>query len=448
MSASAPELGLEMKYQTSHDYDMLMVVRTKRQLENSRKSTKKPKQNKNKPSRKQGDRSVIGSQVKNIHLTLVKDDNYRNLKFEEKMEPMDNEYYEYNEHENMSYNFSYDDYQTICEKDDVRSFARIFLPVMYGLSLVVGIAGNALVVGVYAFSKRLKTLTDLFVVHLAMADLLLLLTLPFWASAAVHGWELGDFLCKLVTALYTINFTCSMLLLACISIDRYFAVTPGPRDKGLGKVFRRNRSAKLCIAVWTISLLLGIPDLILSMVKEFPDRSICIAVYPSGMAFQAKVTMEVLEVFLSFLVPLIVMLYCYARVIQTLLKLPPENREKRWRTIRVLLAMVLIFVFTQLPYNAMKFCRVLDVTHGLVTHCVLSKVLDQATQVTESLALIHCCLNPVLYAFIGSSFRQHVMKIAKGCGQRRRSGQQREEQGVEISFHSNSASQETSTFSI
>ena len=158
------------------------------------------------------------------------------------MAHVDEEYYDY---ENVSYNFSYDDYQTICEKHDVRSFAKIFIPVMYGLSLVVGIAGNVLVVAVYTCSKGLKTLTDTFLVHLAVADLLLLLTLPFWASAAVQGWELGNVLCKLVTALYTINFTCGMLLLACISLDRYLALTPGLRERGLGKAFKKNHLAKL-----------------------------------------------------------------------------------------------------------------------------------------------------------------------------------------------------------
>ncbi|XP_066537608.1 atypical chemokine receptor 4 [Hoplias malabaricus] len=366
------------------------------------------------------------------------------------MDQLDEDYYDFEGNDNNSYNFSYEDYQTICEKDDVRSFARIFLPVMYGLSLVVGVAGNALVVAVYAYTKHLRTLTDTFVVHLAVTDLLLLLTLPFWASVAGQGWELGQTLCKLVTALYTINFTCGMLLLACISLDRYLALTPGLRDRGsLGKVFRKNHSAIICLVVWSIALLLGIPDLVLSMVKEFPDRKICMAVYPSEMAFQAKVTMEVLEVLLSFLVPLIIMVYCYSHVVSTLLKLPPEIREKKWKVVRVLLSIVLVFILTQLPYNAMKFCRVLDLTHALVTHCGVSKALDRAAQVTESLALTHCCLNPVLYVFIGTSFKQRIMKIAKACGQRRRGpAAKREEEGVDISFHTNSHSQETSTFSI
>lgn len=134
------------------------------------------------------------------------------------------EEHDYYYHENISFNFTYEDYPTLCEKGEVRSFGALFLPIMYTVCLAVGLAGNALVVAVYAYHKRLRTMTDTFLTHLAVADLLLLFTLPFWAADAARGWELGKAVCKIVSACYTVNFTCCMLLLACISLDRYFTL--------------------------------------------------------------------------------------------------------------------------------------------------------------------------------------------------------------------------------
>ncbi|KAK3566801.1 hypothetical protein QTP86_004498 [Hemibagrus guttatus] len=400
-----------------------------------------------------GSFKIILYNVGNKRLIVGAESNPESRKFKESyfknsMDHSDNETFDYDEYGNFSYYIGYDDYSSICDKEDVRAFARVFLPVVYGLSLVVGLTGNTLVVAVYVYSKRLRTLMDTFLVHLAVADLLLLLTLPFWAAAAVQGWELGEVLCKIVTALYTINFTCSMLLLACISLDRYLSLFSGLKDCFLGRIFKRNYSTKLSLVVWTISFFLGIPDLVLSRVKELPNRRVCMVMYPSNMAIQARVGMEVIEVLLSFLVPLVLMMYCYFHVVRKLLEFPPENRGKRWTTIRVLLAMVGVFVLTQFPYNVVKFCRVLDVIHTLISHCGTSKALDHAAQITESLALIHCCLNPVLYVFIGSSFRSHVLRMAKAFGQRRRLARGREDCGVENSFNSHSQSQKTSTFSI
>ncbi|KAM9349268.1 atypical chemokine receptor 4 [Symphorus nematophorus] len=363
---------------------------------------------------------------------------------------------DYYYHENISFNFSYDDYPALCEKHDVRSFAALFLPIMYTVCLVVGLAGNALVVAVYAYHKRLKTMIDTFLTHLAVADLLLLFTLPFWAADAARGWELGEVVCKIVSACYTVNFTCCMLLLACISLDRYLALAraQGRDQRGwLQRVFSRRHCWKVCSVVWVTAFILGLPDLILSEVRLASNRNVCLAIYSPLMAGGGKAALELAEVLLGFLLPLLVMVICYWRVGQVLKDLPVENRGKKWKAVQVLLVVVGVFVVTQLPYNVLKVYRAMDTVYALVTHCGTSKVLDQAAQVTESLALTHCCLNPILYAFVGSSFRQHMMKVAKKFGERRRKTRRRTEnpaveEGMDMSFNTHSASQDTNTFSI
>uniref|UniRef100_A0AAV2JRQ6 G-protein coupled receptors family 1 profile domain-containing protein n=1 Tax=Knipowitschia caucasica TaxID=637954 RepID=A0AAV2JRQ6_KNICA len=65
--------------------------------------------------------------------------------------------------------------------------------------------------------------------------------------------------------------------------------------------------------------------------------------------------------------------------------------------------------------------------------------------VTKCLALTHCCINPLLYTFVGSSFRRHLVKAAKRLGENNRSRRQRAE---EMSFDSQSESQQTNSFSI
>lgn len=366
------------------------------------------------------------------------------------------EEYDYDYHENFSFNFSYEDYPVLCEKGDIRSFAAVFLPIMYTVCLVVGLAGNTLVVAVYAYHKRLKTMTDTFLTHLAVADLLLLFMLPFWAADAARGWELGVVVCKIVSACYTVNFTCCMLLLACISLDRYFALarSQGEGQRGwLQRIFTRKHCWKMCLVVWATAFILGLPDLILSEVRWASGRNICLPVYPSSMARGGKATLELVEVLLGFLLPLSVMVFCYWNVGRALHNLPIESRGKKWKALQVLLVVVGVFVVTQLPYNVLKVYRAMDSVYTLVTHCGTSKVLDQAAQVTESLALTHCCLNPILYAFVGSSFRQHMMKVVKKFGEKRRKRRRRrenpaEEEGMDMSFNSHTASQETNTFSI
>lgn len=368
--------------------------------------------------------------------------------------------YDYHDDDDSSFNDTYDyNYEhTICDKEEVRSFAGVFLPVIYAVALVVGLAGNALVVVVYTSKVRLRTLTDVCILNLAISDLLLLFTLPFWAADAVHGWRLGPEACKLTSFLYSTNFSCGMLMLACISVDRYRAVVHNPTGRAGTGARVRKQWILVCLVLWAVAGFLGLPELIFSTVKHSHHRMACTEVYPHSMARPTKAALELLEVILRFVLPFLVMVVCYCCIGRALSRAAGVRRDRKWRALRVLLAVVAVFLLTQLPYNVVKLCRAMDIIYILVTDCEVSKGLDRAVQITESLALAHACINPLLYAFIGSSFRGHVLKAAKHFGQRltRHPGQVNEEPAVEIALNarnqvqseSGSEDQDTSTFTI
>ncbi|XP_075442896.1 atypical chemokine receptor 4 isoform X2 [Ascaphus truei] len=189
---------------------------------------------------------------------------------------------DYDEYLNTT--FDYDNYEAICDKNDVRNFTRVFLPVFYTVAFMAGVAGNSLVVAIYAYYKKMKTKTDVYLLNLAVADLLLLFTLPFWAVNAALGWELGIAMCKITSALYTVNFSSGMQFLACISLDRYFAVTKAPNQQKVGK-----KCWLICLCVWGTSMLLSIPDLYFNQVKEHNGRHACLPVFHKDIVKQRAV---------------------------------------------------------------------------------------------------------------------------------------------------------------
>lgn len=63
----------------------------------------------------------------------------------------------------------------------VRSFSGLFVPVAYSLISICGLLGNVLVVVTFAFYKKAKSMTDVYLLNMAVAGILFVLTLPFWA---------------------------------------------------------------------------------------------------------------------------------------------------------------------------------------------------------------------------------------------------------------------------
>lgn len=101
--------------------------------------------------------------------------------------------------------FDYSDYEY---KDDCnirRSILAIFVPILYSVALILGLIGNVLVLVVLWQKRHNWSITDPFVLHLSVADVLLLLTMPLLAVDAVKGWSFGSGLCKLTGVLFKVG---------------------------------------------------------------------------------------------------------------------------------------------------------------------------------------------------------------------------------------------------
>uniref|UniRef100_A0ACB8FV46 Uncharacterized protein n=1 Tax=Sphaerodactylus townsendi TaxID=933632 RepID=A0ACB8FV46_9SAUR len=285
--------------------------------------------------------------------------------------------------------------------------------------------------------EKLKSRTDVYIMNVAIADLLLLFTLPFWAANAVHGWVLGIALCKITSATYTLTFSARMQFLACISIDRYNAII---KPQSLRRVTKQ--CSKTCSVVWMAATLLCVPELIFNTVRELHDRSECLPIYPKSLGLTIKATIQILEITLCFVLPFLIMLTCYSAVARALLKSPCI---KNTHPLKVLVAVVSAFILTQLPYNIVKLWRAIDIIFHLITDCDISKAIDVAFQVTKSIALFHSCLNPILYFFMGASFKMYLVKMAKNYGYWRR---QQNTATEEIPMGHEESVEQTSSFTI
>lgn len=257
--------------------------------------------------------------------------------------------------------------------------------------------------------NRIKTMTDIYLLNLALADLLFLCTLPFWAQEALSEWWFGEGTCKFVSAVYKINFFSSMLLLMCISVDRYIAIVQVTKAHN-SKKKRLFYSKLACVSVWAMSVLLALPEFIFATVKTKHGQSSCTLVYWNNEKNRTKILVLALQISMGFCLPLLVMIFCYSVIIRTLLQ--AKNFEKH-KALRVIFAVVLVFIMSQLPYNSFLIMETAQAVNTTITDCKIVKTFDIAGQVAKSLAYTHACLNPFLYVFIGVRFRQDLLNIVK-----------------------------------
>ncbi|XP_058444208.1 octopamine receptor Oamb [Malaya genurostris] len=126
---------------------------------------------------------------------------------------------------------------------------------------VLVIVGNTLVVAAVTSSPKLRTVTNFFIVSLAVADLLVgLAVLPFSATWEVFKvWIFGDVWCRVWLAVDVWMCTASILNLCAISLDRYVAVT---RPVTYPSIMSTRRAKSLIAGLWVLSFVICFPPLV------------------------------------------------------------------------------------------------------------------------------------------------------------------------------------------
>ena len=101
----------------------------------------------------------------------------------------------------------------------------IILVTLYGLICTVGLLGNGLVIFVIIRYTKMKTVTNMYILNLSIADGLFVLGLPLvMTTAFIKHWVFGGAMCKLYYILTCINMFTGPFTLAVMSGDRFLAV--------------------------------------------------------------------------------------------------------------------------------------------------------------------------------------------------------------------------------
>lgn len=294
--------------------------------------------------------------------------------------------------------------------------ANVFLPTIYSVIFVVGIMGNFLVIVVVG--NKGSRLVDTFVVNLALADLVFVLTLPLWAvSAGQDGrWDFGpagNLLCKLSSYIIAVNRVSNIFFLTCMSVDRYLAVVKLMDSRNL----RNSRCIRAtCAAVWSSSLVLGIPSLVYRRVALFGNAPSCVEDASSYFFLGLSLLMTLL----TFIFPVMILVLCYGTIIVHLNKhsvgaANPRSGARRRHSVKMVLSIIVAFVVSWLPFNVFKLITTVSQLLGADGDCGGSPWRRDGLLISCCLAFLNSCMNPVIYFCLDHHFRRRAEVLLRAC---------------------------------
>ncbi|NXM89683.1 SSR4 protein, partial [Oenanthe oenanthe] len=266
---------------------------------------------------------------------------------------------------------------------------------------------NALVIFVILRYAKMKTATNIYLLNLAIADELFMLSLPFAATAAaLRRWPFGRALCRTVLGVDGLNMFSSVFCLTVLSLDRYIAVVHPLRAAS----YRRPSVAKLVnAAVWLLALLVASPIPVFAGTAATRDgRAVaCDLLWPSPAWAAAFV---VYSSALGFVLPVVAMALCYLLLAGKMRAVAQgvgwrQRRRSEGKLTRLVATVVAMFVVCWLPFYVVQLLELL-----------LPGRLDaSAHNASLLLSYSNSCANPILYALLSENFRHSFQGVLRRC---------------------------------
>ncbi|XP_071968975.1 C3a anaphylatoxin chemotactic receptor-like [Engystomops pustulosus] len=258
---------------------------------------------------------------------------------------------------------------------------------------ILGIIGNGLVIWIAGFRMK-KTISSVWFLHLAIADLLCCASIPLSivdvADISLHISHISANVhipCIVITIMFPLNMSASVLLLTAMSIDRWVSVM----WPFWAKVHRTQKRVRITAGIiWAMSLLMT-----------------CLALYGTAWCMYNVKNLEYsnnislwMELFILFVIPFLIISTSYVTIF---LKLRKSKRPQRsQRPYRIITAVILCFFICWAPYHIRPLIFVMGKNNELQVGVVDS--------ISKFLAYLNSCINPIIYVFMGQDFRHSFLR--------------------------------------
>uniref|UniRef100_A0AAR2JDB4 G protein-coupled receptor 65 n=1 Tax=Pygocentrus nattereri TaxID=42514 RepID=A0AAR2JDB4_PYGNA len=260
-------------------------------------------------------------------------------------------------------------------------------PTAYSLFFILGLPGNCL--SLYVHIKQENEL-GVYLFNLALSDFFFIAGLPIWMDFELKDhWHHGKTLCTVCIFFLFTNFYSSALLLSCISVDRYFAVV-----YPLSFPFLRKPStaATVSVAVWTFTLMFNAISIDPNQIYD-DQFKICLDVFPIS---SKQIKVYVVSFFVGFLLPAVVVMFCYWRICREVRTNQATGLSERRRVFRLLGSVLLSLC---LCFGPVHITMVLRAGLENVDTCPPAW-LYFLYKAGVALAMLNCLADPLLYCFI------------------------------------------------
>ncbi|XP_056396408.1 proteinase-activated receptor 1-like isoform X2 [Hyla sarda] len=282
----------------------------------------------------------------------------------------------------------------------------IFLPLIYIFVFLIALPLNITAIVMFLVKTKLKKPAVVYMLNLALADVLFVSTLPFNIVYRFSGnnWVIGDEMCRFTIAAFYCNMYCSILIMTSMSVDKFLALVYPIQSLSWRKV---SRSWLVCIIIWVISICSTIPLLIHKQTKYIVliGKTTCHDVQNIDNINNFYRYYFCTFCILFFFLPFIVTTFCYFVTIRSLSSSQLGDTEMKRQAVILAIIILSAFVLCFGPTNVLFFIQSLHITSDSANDLYFVYLI------CIGVFSMSCCLDPLLYYFTSTQNYSNLCRI-------------------------------------
>ncbi|NXV23487.1 NK1R protein, partial [Cepphus grylle] len=287
--------------------------------------------------------------------------------------------------------------------------------VAYALIVVVSVVGNVVVMWIILAHKRMRTVTNYFLVNLAFAEASMSAfnTVVNFTYAIHNEWYYGLLYCKFHNFFPIAAVFASIYSMTAIALDRYMAIIH-PLQPRLSAT-----ATKVVIGViWLLAFLLAFPQGYYSVMEELPGRLVCLVEWPEHSTNVYGKTYHFCMTILIYFLPLLVIGCAYTVVSITLWasEIPGDSSDRyheqvsaKRKVVKMMIIVVCTFALCWLPYHIYFTLQYFN------PEWYLQKFIQQVYLAIMWLAMSSTMYNPIIYCCLNDRFRVGFKHAFRWC---------------------------------
>ncbi|XP_059806961.1 probable G-protein coupled receptor 132 [Hypanus sabinus] len=289
----------------------------------------------------------------------------------------------------------------------------VALAVMYSVTFIVSLTMNCLTLWPIILQVKQKNTLGIYLLSLNISDLLYALTIPLWIIYYYNGhrWNFGWITCHFSGFIFYSNVYISILLLCCISMDRYLAVIYPMRSQN----FRRPSVAiKISLLVFLSVFVIHLFILFGTFLDTKPDMAnlTCFEHIP---LVKTVAIANYGRVFIGFLLPLLLMIFCYQRIFRGIRKSSTLQGKQKAKVKQLSISVIIIFLVCFGPYHLILLFRTINFSLMECT-CHFEQQILFYFSISLAISSFNSALDPILYVLVSDNAKRDLKRSFASIG--------------------------------